>query len=491
MYNLIFILFFIKLSESDVILYRSITFDGFLYITNNTKDELNIYNDNCYVDTINGSISFFPIISAGEYHLEYNQDQISNIINITPNELISFAISPRRDIYYPPIKELAPLTIADCYYILLQTDDDSVINQSNYTYNTHTGFYKSKISYNKENVMILASELNNLTDIISILILPVLKAIPDKLNPIIDTAMFRSFDAPTPLFTQSQHYLNSDGINYYEFQKLTGNQFHGATARIHVYDGGMLSHEDLTNVQIKSNRDCTPPEDCDHGTAAAGLIGATHNEFGINGIAYDARIFFHDMNYLDRILEVTKPGDIISMSMGLPDMPMIGDKTYRRLISQLLSNNVIVILAAGNESKDYKQHIAYQKTGSETDPTIKYVILAGSCNSLTFKKSSFTNYNSIYNIAYTWGDSITTTGYGTLQQSDNLSKRYSNNFSGTSASTPIISGAIAVIQDYSIRVNNKYLKPMDVVEMLKSMKDHSEIGTRIDLVKMMHYVNNL
>lgn len=180
-------------------------------------------------------------------------------------------------------------------------------------------------------------------------------------------------------------------------------------------------------------------DDFGHGTQVAGVAAASSNNgMGIVGAAWEGKIMIvkannaHSgiFNYseIDEALAYVSlfpQVQIINLSLGGYSLSL----SQKDIINTLLSNNKIVVAAAGNDMKDYKTNPMYPAA-------IKGVIATASHDSQNF--SSFSNYG--YRIDITApGSSIYTTyaggdyGYAT----------------GTSFSAPLVAGeALLFLQHY-------------------------------------------
>ncbi|AXM95092.1 hypothetical protein DVB73_04365 [Pseudomonas plecoglossicida] len=84
-------------------------------------------------------------------------------------------------------------------------------------------------------------------------------------------------------------------------------------------------------------------------------------------------------------------------------------------------------------------------------------MLVGACHSWDGKPHQYSNYNYRYRMLNAWGDSVATLGYGALQGKDGHDRDYTNNYGGTSSATPMVTGALALIQSYAMEQHHLYL----------------------------------
>lgn len=174
-----------------------------------------------------------------------------------------------------------------------------------------------------------------------------------------------------------------------------------------------------------------------HGTHVAGTIAAQQNDNGVVGVAPEASLLIVKVlnkkgsgqyewiiNGIDYAIE--QKVDIISMSLGGPnDMPELHEA-----IKKAISNNILVVCAAGNEGDgdDSTDEFAYPGCYNE-------VISVGAIN-LERRSSDFSNsHNEIDLVAP--GEKILSTY---------LKGKYAT-LSGTSMAAPHASGALALIKN--------------------------------------------
>lgn len=171
-------------------------------------------------------------------------------------------------------------------------------------------------------------------------------------------------------------------------------------------------HEDLVGgIRVFTNR----PTNREAGTALMGAIRANFNNFGVTGIAYDCIGNFYDtdISNIDLILADFHPGDVIAISNeivlgNVSRVPMVHDAAFWSRINLLARSGAIVIFAAGDGGLNLRQYSLFNNLGDSGG------IMAGACISLNELRNSSTNFN-LYLSANSWGDSVTTTGFGSLQ----------------------------------------------------------------------------
>ncbi|HDF2344444.1 TPA: S8 family serine peptidase [Morganella morganii] len=274
-----------------------------------------------------------------------------------------------------------------------------------------------------------------------------------------------SSDTITPDFTLLQTYLDEpNGMN---IKNAWNKTISGSQSVVRHLDYGIYrNHEDLkgSNITVVNSRPET--DGCNHGTASAGCIVATKNDFGVTGIAYDCHFYFYDTGDINLIVNDTQVGDIISLdiqfelAVGL--LPATAIRSWWEKIKILVDKGATVILAAGNSRLDLSKPGIMNNFGDNGS------MLVGACNHNTGKRTGFSNYNQETSLINSWGDwSVVTTGYGSLQKLPGNDRNYSKDYSGTSSATPLCSGALALIQDYA-KKSNIILSAWDMREIIKT-----------------------
>jgi subtilisin family serine protease len=239
---------------------------------------------------------------------------------------------------------------------------------------------------------------------------------------------------------------------------------------IAILDSGVANHSDLNkNILFDKCRSFIDNEWEDkigHGTHVSGIASSIDNTYGVVGVAHKAKIVnikvlsdngFSTSNSITKGLEYCldlKP-DIINLSVGGPN-PM--PEAYE-VIKKLDKMDIIMVASAGNN-------------GEKTDKSILYpakyenVIAVGSYSPTTItSKSVFSCVGPEIDIAAP-GDQI-------------LSTYLNDQFailSGTSMSSPVISGVIALYISYLKKNKIPYTAQSVKDVILKNCKDVGEEG---------------
>lgn len=260
-------------------------------------------------------------------------------------------------------------------------------------------------------------------------------------------------------------------INGHEAHALLKDATPARRAVVAILDTGVDSrHEDL-NGSWKSG-----PADLDrhgHGSHCAGIAGAvTNNGIGIASLNWEGRFVdvtgyaalneqgFGTIEMISQaIIDAVKDGvDVISMSLG--DRSPTSPKSIRDAVEFALENDVIVIVSAGNANEDARDHMPSNIDG----------VIVVSAVDENLNKAKFSNTNT------SLARPITAPGVNIL------SLRTDGGYvemSGTSMSTPIVSGLVGVMRSFDPDLTDD-----DVYRILEEtgsdVKDTRRIGRLID-----------
>jgi hypothetical protein len=288
----------------------------------------------------------------------------------------------------------------------------------------------------------------------------------------------------TPNFTGRQIYTGEApaGVEAEFSWTKPGGKGAGVTV-IDIEGGWNFAHEDL---QQNKNGVVggTPTKDRgwrDHGTAVVGVIGADQNEFGVTGIAPEAKIgavsIFGGTGTAGAIVKAAtllQPGDIILIELHRPGPRSTGwgQQGFIAIewwpddydaIKYATSRGILVIEAAGNGAEDL-DHSAYDTPDKGFPSSWKNPFRRGARDSGAIlvgagapppgthgrnhgadrSRLDFSNYGAAVD-AQGWGREVTTCGYGDLQAGDE-DLYYTDTFSGTSSASPVIVGSVACLQ---------------------------------------------
>ena len=318
---------------------------------------------------------------------------------------------------------------------------------------------------------------------------------------------------PTPDFEARQTYLDEPGPRWQglNVRRAWAGQVTGKGARIHFSDGGLFpNHEDLrgnTGLKIVSS---TPNDDPEHGTASAGVMLATRNGFGVSGIAHDCELYLHDNRANDvdgnwltlkQLLRQVQPGDVVGINRQTASpqvlstmLPSLHDRPWWDVMQALSRRGAVVVNAAANGSSatlsdkgtvsGYGVDLAHWRHFADHGDA--GCILVGACQSWDGKPHQYSNFNYRHRMLNAWGDSVVTLGYGKLQDKSGHDRDYTDTYAGTSSATPLVAGALALIQSYAIEQHHIYLDgdQMHLLVSASGYRDATLPGT--DVLPMGH-----
>jgi thermitase len=217
------------------------------------------------------------------------------------------------------------------------------------------------------------------------------------------------------------------------------------TVIIAVLDTGIqMNHPDLQGRILPGwdyvNNDSDPSDDHGHGTAVAGAAAAIgNNSIGVTGVAVNAKILpFKVLNasnygyysaWSSAIMKAADQGArVISLSLG----GTTSSSTLQSAVTYAWGKGSIVVVAAGNSG-----------SSAPTYPAACTNALAVSATNSSDARTSWSNYGSYVRISAP-GEGILTTHLGGGYAS----------WSGTSFSTPVVSGVAALIAAHRPELSN-------------------------------------
>jgi len=291
----------------------------------------------------------------------------------------------------------------------------------------------------------------------------------------------------TPDFTGRQGYLDPapGGIDARYAWTLAGGE--GAGVRIIDIEGAWrFTHEDLLWNQggVIGGTQSTDLVWRDHGTAVVGEIGGDRNTLGVTGICADANVRAISIfgpgsgKAIRDAADALSAGDIILIELHRPGpRHNFQDRDDQRgyiaiewwpddfdAIRYATGRGVIVVEAAGNGAENLDDALYDTRpTGFPTTWTNPFnranrdsgaiVVGAGAPPPNTHGQNhgpdrsrlDFSNWGALIDVQG-WGREVTTAGYGDLQGGTNEDEWYTDQFSGTSSSSPIVVGALGCLQ---------------------------------------------
>lgn len=227
----------------------------------------------------------------------------------------------------------------------------------------------------------------------------------------------------------------------------------GKGVTVAVIDNGFLdTHQEFEgDGKFKRIGDYTQ----NHGTSVASIIGAAQNDLGMQGVAYNAIIAAaaasdiknddgtdskctncYAINEIFEALKDDKYKDvkIINASWGGKD------------VTAALGGipNKLLVAAAGNEMA---LNPAYPALTPKNDSSLKNVISVVAFNPNVNKDNPYflASFTNLAGEAANW--TVSAPGVGFYAATETADDAYDDNFSGTSAAAPVVSGAAALVQE--------------------------------------------
>ena len=293
---------------------------------------------------------------------------------------------------------------------------------------------------------------------------------------------------PTPDFTAGQGYKNPapQGIN----AAYANGYPNGAAAGQTIVDiewSWQFEHEDLQGLdpsdQIGVTQFLEGYDFIEHGTAVMGVIGADQDAAGISGIAHQADLKVAPVEtetsfiLAQQLIESAnnlQTGDVILIEIHGAGPNATGSGQFGFLpveywdgefnaIRTVTANGIHVVEAGGNGYQNLDSTEA--PTGHPTYPDRFWLsrrdsgaLMVGAGQStVPHPKHDYSSFGSRID-AYSWGDSVTTLGYGAGPSGtdfgpcnlfpaagNDVNQYYTSCFNGTSSASPIVASAVSII----------------------------------------------
>jgi len=294
--------------------------------------------------------------------------------------------------------------------------------------------------------------------------------LPDHMNPMTPSVV--APPAITPDFTGRQGYLDASpgGIDARHAWTIAGGKGTGIKI-IDLEHGWQFSHEDL-QVNSLGLLGGTNAASTNHGTAVIGQIGGDENNFGIIGIAPEAKVGGVSWSSMSASTAIRTAADQLSAGdIMLLEGHMAGPRHNFRApqgqkgfiaiewwpdmfaaIQYAISRGIIVIEAAGNGAEDLDDSLydirpsgfpsSWVNPFNTSNPSSGAVLVGagapppgtnGQNHGTDRSRLGFSNYGSRVDVQG-WGRAVTSTGYGDLQ-GVHQDRWYTDNFSGTSSAS--------------------------------------------------------
>lgn len=315
----------------------------------------------------------------------------------------------------------------------------------------------------------------------------------------------------TPDFEPRQAYLDEPGQRWkgLNVRKAWAGKVTGKGARIHFSDAGLYpQHEDLRDNPALKVISIVPNHDPSHGTASVGVILAARNGFGATGISHDSELYLYNnrapdaqgnFQVLKDLLRNVEPGDIVGINRQTAHidvlstmLPSLHDKAWWAVMQQLSRRGAVVVNAAANgSSQTLAQRGTHEGHGVDLanwpyfqDHGDAGAILVGASHSYDGKPHAYSNHHYPYRMLNAWGDSVVTLSYGDLQDLSGDDRDYTETYAGTSSATPMVCGALSLIQSYAMEQHHVYLNGNQMHQLVMASGYHDAVLPGSDVLPM-------
>lgn len=259
---------------------------------------------------------------------------------------------------------------------------------------------------------------------------------------------------------------------------------------IDIEAGWQLDHEDLpiSSSSLIESGNSSDPNFVAHGTAVLGIIGARNDAVpsGVIGIASQAslrmvsNVTFWTADAILKAAASSRPGDIIVIPIQMlgplsgltapcdttsfESIPVEYAQANFDAIYAATQMGVIVVEAAGTGSMDLDaaRYDGRFNRGNRDSGAI----LVGAGDSTTREPLCDANYGKRIDVQG-WGNNVTTTGYGDLNEGDGPHQYYTDSFGGSSAAAAMVAGGAASLQGIA-KKRGYLLTPEQMRSILRS-----------------------
>jgi hypothetical protein len=282
------------------------------------------------------------------------------------------------------------------------------------------------------------------------------------------------------------------------------------------------SHQDLTVISGSVLVNGTPHADAtgfdyiNHGTAVVGELSSDPNGWGTTGLAHQAGVKLSTewpTTGWDRPSSVTAAavqfwkGAVILLEMQTnagfdcnggdtrtPYVPAEWNAAVKSAVETAVANGRIVIAAAGNGNCDLNQ-AGFGGAFNPADPTVDSgAIIVGAGEKNTRNKAVFSSYGSRVDVHAEGDWQIYTTGYGYKYNAEGENLWYTDQFSGTSGASPIVTGTALSLASMLWIYHGGIWDPLEMRDILRRdgtpQGTGGHIGPRPDLRKQVETMIN-
>jgi subtilisin family serine protease len=226
----------------------------------------------------------------------------------------------------------------------------------------------------------------------------------------------------------------------------------------------------INSADGSSDVKCINSQECYHGSAVAGIIASNINNKGLRGVSPDVQLILIKLDlagYIgdDEILNALEYAnsqnvDIINNSWGTGSIsPVIKEKIDDMATNGRDSKGIVFVFASGNKGKE----------NNNDESMIESVIGVGSSDEDNLR-AIYSNFGDGLDIVapggYNLGITTTYDSNDTNHVSNYMRAEDFKKFQGTSASSPIVSGAIALLLEKNPNLTR--------VQIQKILQDNSD-----------------
>ncbi|GAM22251.1 hypothetical protein SAMD00019534_054260 [Acytostelium subglobosum LB1] len=259
-------------------------------------------------------------------------------------------------------------------------------------------------------------------------------------------------------------------------QVIWDNGFTGKGTKVAIFDTGL--HKDHRHFRnVKSIHDYTSEkifnDEIGHGTFVTGVIASDHEE--CPGLAPDAELYIFrvfttkKLSYTSWFLDAFNHAihiqvDVLNLSIGGHDYM---DRPFVEKVWEMSANNIIVVSAIGNDGPLYGLSSTLSNPADQSD-----VIGVGSIDEYD-KIASFSSrgmttweipegYGRIKPDIVTYGSNV----QGSMAPNTFTSNKQCRPLSGTSVSSPVVAGAIALLISTVDKDKRSFVNPASIKQVL-------------------------
>ncbi|MBX3463031.1 MAG: S8 family serine peptidase [Planctomycetes bacterium] len=305
----------------------------------------------------------------------------------------------------------------------------------------------------------------------------------------------------TPLFTALQHAFSPSPLGHGVrlAQGILGGRGRGVGYWM-LELSWILDHEDVSKLTAANFVGPPPPVDlqqANHGVAGSSLLMADRNAYGITGMVDELEPRFLDTQFHGGVentmavaLAASQPGDVMMLVL-MVQIPQLGpgawlpaeffQSVFDATLTLTANDRFLVVCAGnGNRSLDDPQLLRrFDRTFRDSG-----AIIVASSNAGLLQRASYSNWGSRID-AHSWGNQVVAAGYGNLFFGNSDPRQaYTDAYTGTSASTPHITGVVLAMQGAARRQLGRNLTLAEVQHALHhhGPSTPDAIGRRPDLV---------